>query len=517
MEASEVAADMKVVEFPDRPPPRQATPSVAFANGPHNVPDEDDPVMLATDPVEDRRRAGRGAFRSVAFADDLRTAPGPRARRGGPGRVRVAALGAAGGAHRRGQGPALEAHRDGRRAGGPGVRCSARAAPEPAEGLRGPPRAPQPEGAARGGAGHGQCGPGWLRPARVRGLARGRRCGRCHHQVGERGGGAIIGGSASRGGTVRKPRDTAALSERRAKRSEPASSAESGSLHWGSTMKTTTTANRLFRPSRIKSGIKNDSFEFKLRLLVKSNQFEVFSAIVVIVNTVFASLEVQYQSFQLGHDLGYRWYSTNSKDTWPGADTLFEVMDYWCGVMLTIEVLLKGVAYRLEFCQDSWNVIDLVVTVFWYTEVVGQSVIPLDTSVLRMGRMVRLFRLLKLAKRIHGFDSMYLMTTAIRGSLSSLAWSCCLLSLFQVVVALCVNSVLATWYFNKDYPVEEQRIVFEYWGSFSRALLTTFEMTLADFPEPCRMLSEFVNEWFAVFFVAHKLTIGFATVAGGLV
>jgi hypothetical protein len=60
--------------------------------------------------------------------------------------------------------------------------------------------------------------------------------------------------------------------------------------------------------------------------------------------------------------------------------------------------------------------------------------------------------------------------------------------------------------------VEERRKVFEYWGSFSRAVLTTFEITLADFPEPCRMLSESVNEWFAVFFVVHKLTIGFAVI-----
>merc|ERR1712194_616440 len=94
-----------------------------------------------------------------------------------------------------------------------------------------------------------------------------------------------------------------------------------------------------------------------------------------------------------------------------------------------------------------------------------------------------------------------------------MGWSCCLLGLFQVVVALWVHSILATWYLEDSaYPVEERKLVFEYWGSFSRAVLTTFEMTLADFTIPCRMLSEYVNEWFAVFFVAHKLTIGFAVI-----
>jgi hypothetical protein len=316
---------------------------------------------------------------------------------------------------------------------------------------------------------------------------------------------------------VRKPRSTAALAEQRAQRSEAVGS-RSGTADWRHTLRATLpptlhrTAQRLFHSRR--SGI-DDKFFFrgKLRRFAKSNTMELISAVVIVVTTICAALEVQYHGFQLGHDLGYRWYRSGSEGTWPGADIFFEVMDYVCGVAFTLEVLVKAMALRTDFCLDGWNILDLTVTVCWYMEVMGDSLIPLDPTMLRMGRLVRLFRLLKLAKKIHGFDSLYLMTTAIRGSAASLGWSCCLLSLFQVVVALCVNSILSNFYLKDSfYPEEERKIVFEYWGSFSRAVLTTFEITLADFPEPCRMLSEYVTEWFALFFVAHKLTIGFAVI-----
>lgn len=247
--------------------------------------------------------------------------------------------------------------------------------------------------------------------------------------------------------------------------------------------------------------------------MVKSNMFEVFSAGIIALTTITAALEVQYQSFEIGQEVDYRWYESSSEQTWPGAGKLFEVMDYVCGVLFTVEVVTKALALRSDFCHDSWNFLDLSVTICWYVELLGTSYVPLDPTLLRMGRLVRLFRLLKLAKKIEGFDSLYLMTTAVRGSASSLMWSCLLLFLFQIIVALFVHSILANWYLsNNNRPLDERQEVFAYWGSFTRSILTTFEMTLADFPEPCRMLSEYVSEWFMVFFIAHKLTIGFAVI-----
>jgi len=104
------------------------------------------------------------------------------------------------------------------------------------------------------------------------------------------------------------------------------------------------------------------------------------------------------------------------------------------------------------------------------------------------------------------------MTTAIKSSAIVLAWSCMLLFMVQVLVAFCINQLLDEFYFRDDHPDEEKREVFEYFGSFSRALLSTFEMTLGNWPPVCRILMEHVSEWFMVICVLHKLTVGFAVI-----
>merc|ERR1719291_564831 len=105
------------------------------------------------------------------------------------------------------------------------------------------------------------------------------------------------------------------------------------------------------------------------------------------------------------------------------------------------------------------------------------------------------------------------MTTALQGSLYVLAWSCLLLIIIQAMVAFFINQLLDEFYFGGDHPQQEQEEVFEYFGSFSRALLSTFEMTLANWPPVCRLLMENVSEWFMVICLLHKLTVGFAVVA----
>jgi hypothetical protein len=69
-----------------------------------------------------------------------------------------------------------------------------------------------------------------------------------------------------------------------------------------------------------------------------------------------------------------------------------------------------------------------------------------------------------------------------------------------------------TYFTAEEYPLAERQAVFEYFGSFSRAMLTMFEMTLANWPPVCRLLVENVSEWFLVLCLIHKLTLGFAVV-----
>lgn len=54
--------------------------------------------------------------------------------------------------------------------------------------------------------------------------------------------------------------------------------------------------------------------------------------------------------------------------------------------------------------------------------------------------------------------------------------------------------------------------MYEYFGTFSRCFLSMFELALANWPTPTRILTEELSEWFILICLCHKLTIGFAVV-----
>merc|ERR1740130_2242438 len=52
--------------------------------------------------------------------------------------------------------------------------------------------------------------------------------------------------------------------------------------------------------------------------------------------------------------------------------------------------------------------------------------------------------------------------------------------------------------------------MYEYFGSFTRCLLSMFEITLANWAPICRMLTEEISPWFIPICLLHKITVGFA-------
>merc|ERR1719162_1257454 len=81
-------------------------------------------------------------------------------------------------------------------------------------------------------------------------------------------------------------------------------------------------------------------------------------------------------------------------------------------------------------------------------------------------------------------------------------------------VALFLTQILHAYYFHEvsTSSPEKQHKLYEYFGSFTRCLMSMFELTLANWPPVTRLLAEEVSEWFMLLCVAHKLTIGFAVI-----
>lgn len=245
--------------------------------------------------------------------------------------------------------------------------------------------------------------------------------------------------------------------------------------------------------------------------LVKSNKFELVFAMMILANTAVMAIESQYKGLESGYSVGYKSYEDPSEKVWPGAQQAFDVIEFIFGVGFTIEWLLKVVGLRRDFVWQLWNWFDTALVAFWLTDSVLANM-PVDSSLLRLVRLARLLRLLRLARAVQGFDSLVVMTTALQGSMSALIWVAVLLLIVQMMFALFLNQILMGYVDDQSIDVSDRRRIFEYFGTFSRAMLTMFELTLGNWVPVARLLQEQVSGFMVIFSIAHKVSLGFACV-----
>jgi len=245
---------------------------------------------------------------------------------------------------------------------------------------------------------------------------------------------------------------------------------------------------------------------------VKHPLFEAGFAIFILINAFVMAAEVQYNGIEVGVLLEYPGSHRHASDVWPGGTVVFEFLSWVFGFIFALEVILNLAVHRLVFFQHFWSWLDTILVGLWIIDRMGENLVSVNPSLLRLARLAKLARLIRLVRTIQGFDALYLMTTALTGSLAVLTWACALLFLLQMMLALLLNQVLQDYFADVSIPLEQRQEIYEYFGSCSRALLSMFEITLANWPPVCRLLSENVSEWFTLFCLLHKLTIGFAVV-----
>jgi len=260
-----------------------------------------------------------------------------------------------------------------------------------------------------------------------------------------------------------------------------------------------------------------------MRAVYRSPWFEATFALLILVNALVMCMEFQYNGDQLGHDMSFKGWTTikDERTGWTNSEFegvvagAFDVLEWMFGVTFALELLFKFVVKKTSVFKDPWNWIDIVTVALFVFEKCFGSLLPGGSQFIRILRLARLTRLMRLVRTVEGFDHLYLMTTAIKGSVRILAWALALLLLIQLTIALIVGQVLQVVYFedsSMQSSEEKKHKIFEYFGTFWRSLLSMFEITLANWPPICRLLSEEVSEWFMLLCMVHKLTIGFAVV-----
>jgi len=169
--------------------------------------------------------------------------------------------------------------------------------------------------------------------------------------------------------------------------------------------------------------------------------------------------------------------------------------------------VLKLVAVPKKTLTEFWAVIDFAVVIFFWIEMLS-SELPFPPTLIRLLRLVRVLRLVKTMK---GFASLYLMLQSIKGSVSAVGWSMCVLLLGEMMFAVVLNLLMSTYWESEQHDIEDREVLFSYFGTFTKSLLTMIEMLLGNWYTITRVLTGF-NELFMLFGVCHQLVFGFAVI-----
>eukprot|EP00419_Tripos_fusus_P032912 CAMPEP_0172780718 /NCGR_PEP_ID=MMETSP1074-20121228/203070_1 /TAXON_ID=2916 /ORGANISM="Ceratium fusus, Strain PA161109" /LENGTH=574 /DNA_ID=CAMNT_0013617695 /DNA_START=58 /DNA_END=1783 /DNA_ORIENTATION=- len=287
----------------------------------------------------------------------------------------------------------------------------------------------------------------------------------------------------------------------------------------------------------------------KYAYMVNSNTFESVIAVVIVFSAIIMAFEMQYRGIETGYKVAYPSYSTPADDLWPWAVDVFQIAEWIFGILFTVELFMKLTAQRRQFFIEFWNWIDVLIVGSWLATVIWESDSNFNPNILRLLRLMRLLRdrrahcwllachrdlgkrfqlqpehpsfvapdavapIAALLGMISAFDSLYLMTTAIKGSLHILIWAVLVLLVVEMSVACLLQASVENFLRDGTASPERKMEVYMYFGSFARSMLTMFELTLGNWMPPTRACVENVSEWYLLFFLLHKFIIGFSVVS----
>ena len=246
----------------------------------------------------------------------------------------------------------------------------------------------------------------------------------------------------------------------------------------------------------------------KMREIIETDIFEMFISCLILGNVIIMAAAVQYRGIDLGFTLEYPGSDTPAGDLWPGAAKVLHVLDVFFTLVFFLELLVRLLIYGISFFKLALNWLDFTVVLFSFMELLAAS-IPGSSTVLRLVRLAKLARGLRVVRMARIMDSLNLLLKSIGASFSMLLWSMLLLAVIQCTAGMFVGYLVMDFLDRGTTSDDVRRQIYRYFGTFTYTILTMFEVIFANWPIPCRLLVDHVDEWFSVFFIIYRCVVGF--------
>mmetsp|Transcript_64925 Transcript_64925/g.152721 ORF Transcript_64925/g.152721 Transcript_64925/m.152721 type:complete len:580 (-) Transcript_64925:299-2038(-) len=246
-------------------------------------------------------------------------------------------------------------------------------------------------------------------------------------------------------------------------------------------------------------------------LFVRSGHFELIVGVIVALNFLFMALELQYAGLQYGYDLQVRFFDQPGAVAWPWAAGTFEVMQRAFLIFFSLEMILRLLFLRSAFCKTAFNIIDFVALGASIVELFATD-LPVEPTLLRLCRLAKLFRTIRVLKVSGMLDSLSLLARCMSSSGLTLVWSVLFLLVIQLIAAMVICFLVKPFFEDMSQEEAVRKEVYRFYGTFSIAVLTLFEVFFANWSPACRVLVENISEWYSLLFLIYRCGIGFAVI-----
>eukprot|EP00931_Biecheleriopsis_adriatica_P036472 TRINITY_DN21007_c0_g1_i2.p1 TRINITY_DN21007_c0_g1~~TRINITY_DN21007_c0_g1_i2.p1 ORF type:complete len:580 (+),score=95.93 TRINITY_DN21007_c0_g1_i2:51-1790(+) len=259
----------------------------------------------------------------------------------------------------------------------------------------------------------------------------------------------------------------------------------------------TTTAPKTI-PEQIKVALMSSKFEFAIGSLIMINVFTMM-------------LQLQYDGMDNGFDLQYQWFERPAIELWPSAPDALAIVETFFTVVFTTDVVLRIIFCGCDFWRSPLNIVDFFVVLFGLLAIAFEFMSAVgNPSFVRMLRLVKIGRGLKALEHSPAVQSLQLLLKCLTASINTLFWSLCVLVGIQCIAAMVLGTALKDFLSDQNVDVEIRKSIFRYYGTFTKTMMTMFEILFANWIPAARVLIENVSEWWALVFVLYRCLVGFA-------
>jgi len=250
-------------------------------------------------------------------------------------------------------------------------------------------------------------------------------------------------------------------------------------------------------------------FTKKLAQFVESPAFEMSAGCLILVNTLIMMIESQYVGLVSGYSTGLPFVQNNPEVTWKGADKVFVDIDLAFTVIITVELVVRFIALRCEIFKNPLNYIDIFSVLISLIHIAVEDV-PINPTIFRLIRVARLSRGLQFLKFSKVLDSLNILIKCIRASVKVLFWSVCLLMMIQCIIGMVASQFAQEYILDLSNPESKREELYMYFGTFTRAFVSMFEIHMANWARPCRIYMETLGEIWGDLFIFYRCIMGFA-------